>query len=358
MGDGRQSRLVKRAVLDVCGSSVRVCGWLGTLLILAHASAAGGVLPGLCGLGLSVPCAGDCDGSGRVEVGELVEAVGVALGEHGLARCSNADVRGDGRVGIDDLLSAVDSALHGCVRFAECPLGAVYVGLAEHVDREHLTGPQLFVRVSTVEQFPCANYRISGGAGVKGGTVRVHLGGPRPPSICLTAFGPASLSAELALDDGEYTFELESGGDVDTYRLALTPTHIELMPVETSFSSAPRPLTPRIPREVIVVHCYRVQWGDEDPATRVDELCPLLFGAVEAIASPAGGVDPSALPTHCEAADYASGTCRTYTYGGDVDDLFAAVEGARQTPLPHGHHDAHGRALYYDLVVTWLGHTF
>lgn len=344
------------AILDAAWWAARACRWVVAVLSLAHASAAAGILPPICGVLTTLPCAGDCDGNGNVEIDDLLDAVKVGLGERGVDSCLGGDVDRDGHIRIDELLRAVGTALRGCVRSTECSVGAVTVSLGEQLDWVGFTGPHLFVHVSTVEFFPCANYSIEGGIGVESSTVRVVLRDIRPPFICLTAFGPASFRAELALGEGEYALELETGDDVDTYDLSLTPTHIELRPVEASFSSAPRPLTPRIPRDVVVVRCFRNQWGDEDPATRVDELCPLLFGSVEAIASPAVGVDPSELPIHCEPEHYASGECRAYVYTGELATLVRVVEEARQHPLPHGHRDAQGRELYYSLVVTWLGH--
>ncbi len=59
-------------------------------------------------------CPGDCDGNGAVAVGELIRAVGIALGRTSLDDCPAADSDGDGSVRINDLITAVSSALDGC----------------------------------------------------------------------------------------------------------------------------------------------------------------------------------------------------------------------------------------------------
>ncbi|HVN84639.1 MAG TPA: hypothetical protein VMW17_07330 [Candidatus Binatia bacterium] len=59
-------------------------------------------------------CDGDCDGSGRVTVDEVVTAVNIALDSVSITDCMAADVNGDGQVSVDELVHAVNSALNGC----------------------------------------------------------------------------------------------------------------------------------------------------------------------------------------------------------------------------------------------------
>lgn len=59
-------------------------------------------------------CAGDCDGDGVIGVGELVLAVGFALGDGGTTGCPLADQDGDGRVAVNDIVASVQRALDGC----------------------------------------------------------------------------------------------------------------------------------------------------------------------------------------------------------------------------------------------------
>ena len=59
-------------------------------------------------------CVGDCNGDGSVLVNELVEGVGVALGDSPVSVCRVFDASGDGQVGIDELVAGVANALGGC----------------------------------------------------------------------------------------------------------------------------------------------------------------------------------------------------------------------------------------------------
>lgn len=59
-------------------------------------------------------CVGDCDGSGSVEVSEIVRGVAIALGLRPLAACDGADGNGDRQVGIDELIQSIAHALEGC----------------------------------------------------------------------------------------------------------------------------------------------------------------------------------------------------------------------------------------------------
>ncbi|HUI26835.1 MAG TPA: hypothetical protein VL403_12195, partial [Candidatus Kryptonia bacterium] len=69
-----------------------------TLTVLPHAPA---------------PCVGDCDGDGRVSVGELVAGVNIALGTASLDTCRAASTDGTS-VAVSDLVAAVGHALNGC----------------------------------------------------------------------------------------------------------------------------------------------------------------------------------------------------------------------------------------------------
>lgn len=59
------------------------------------------------------PCIGDCNGDGRVTIGELVLSVGMALDRRS-AQCAAVDRDGSGSVTVDELVAAVGSALAGC----------------------------------------------------------------------------------------------------------------------------------------------------------------------------------------------------------------------------------------------------
>lgn len=63
-------------------------------------------------------CAGDCNGDGRVVIGELVTGTGAALGVRPVAACAAMDGDGDGVVAVDELMRAIDGAQRGCRHFS------------------------------------------------------------------------------------------------------------------------------------------------------------------------------------------------------------------------------------------------
>ena len=60
------------------------------------------------------PCLGDCNGDGRVSVGELVRGVRIALRRAEVDSCATFDRDGDGTVSIAEIIAAVQNALRGC----------------------------------------------------------------------------------------------------------------------------------------------------------------------------------------------------------------------------------------------------
>jgi hypothetical protein len=59
-------------------------------------------------------CPGDCNGDGEVTVDEIIEGVGIALGNIFPSICPALDLNGDGSVTVDELVEAVTRALNGC----------------------------------------------------------------------------------------------------------------------------------------------------------------------------------------------------------------------------------------------------
>jgi hypothetical protein len=59
-------------------------------------------------------CTGDCDGSGDVQINEIITCVNIALGTSPLSACSPCDANGDGQVAINEIITAVNNALNGC----------------------------------------------------------------------------------------------------------------------------------------------------------------------------------------------------------------------------------------------------
>ncbi len=59
-------------------------------------------------------CVGDCDGDGTISVGELITGVNIALELRDLGDCPGFDRNGNSRVDINELLAAVGAALDAC----------------------------------------------------------------------------------------------------------------------------------------------------------------------------------------------------------------------------------------------------
>jgi len=62
-----------------------------------------------------IVCVGDCDGSGKVTVEELVKGVTIALGNAELSTCPEFDCNQESKVSVDCLVKAVNTALKGCM---------------------------------------------------------------------------------------------------------------------------------------------------------------------------------------------------------------------------------------------------
>ena len=71
-------------------------------------------LVGVVAVRADAACPGDCNGDGTVSVAEIVQAVGIALGQTAVTECEAVDRNGNGVVSIDELLAAVNSLLDGC----------------------------------------------------------------------------------------------------------------------------------------------------------------------------------------------------------------------------------------------------
>lgn len=59
-------------------------------------------------------CDGDCDGSGAVNVDELVTMIAIALGNADVLTCTAGDKDGGGSIEVDDIVAALHSSLDGC----------------------------------------------------------------------------------------------------------------------------------------------------------------------------------------------------------------------------------------------------
>jgi hypothetical protein len=56
----------------------------------------------------------DCDGDGRVGIGDLITGVSIVLGTAELSSCAAIDGDDEGSVTIAELIAAVSQALEGC----------------------------------------------------------------------------------------------------------------------------------------------------------------------------------------------------------------------------------------------------
>lgn len=74
--------------------------------------------------GLPCDCAGDCDCSGQVGIGEIVKMVDIALGTRLTTSCRSGDADGDGQVTIDEVVQAVNNAAYGCPSTRPTPTNA------------------------------------------------------------------------------------------------------------------------------------------------------------------------------------------------------------------------------------------
>lgn len=61
-----------------------------------------------------VVCGGDCDGSGKVTVDEILMMVNIALDSMPITACDASDTNHDGQITVDEILIAVTNALIGC----------------------------------------------------------------------------------------------------------------------------------------------------------------------------------------------------------------------------------------------------
>jgi hypothetical protein len=60
------------------------------------------------------PCPGDCEGTHKVLISDLIKGVNIALGQAAVATCPAFDLDNNGKVSINELIAAVNSVLNGC----------------------------------------------------------------------------------------------------------------------------------------------------------------------------------------------------------------------------------------------------
>ncbi len=84
--------------------------------------------------------------------------------------------------------------------------------------------------------FECTNYTLPVTTKVDSSTVTVDLGRPKAPTMCLTAFGPATGECTLRLSKGEHNLKLGSNQKFDSYTLTVRDSSVVLKKVVSSFS--------------------------------------------------------------------------------------------------------------------------
>lgn len=62
----------------------------------------------------TVPCVGDCDGSGDVTVNEIIAMVNIALGSAPLSSCAVGDADHSDDITVNEIIAAVNNALGVC----------------------------------------------------------------------------------------------------------------------------------------------------------------------------------------------------------------------------------------------------
>jgi YVTN family beta-propeller protein len=83
-------------------------GWFAAAALLVVATLAAPPVSG------QAPCTGDCNGDGRVVIGELITGVNISLGNAELDICEAFDADHNGRADIYELVAAVGNALNSC----------------------------------------------------------------------------------------------------------------------------------------------------------------------------------------------------------------------------------------------------
>lgn len=82
----------------------------------------------------TVRCGGDCDGNGETTVDELVQSIGIALGEAEIDRCFRADRDDSDSLTVDEILAGVQTALEGCAPITVVPAPRAHPRSAAEVE--------------------------------------------------------------------------------------------------------------------------------------------------------------------------------------------------------------------------------
>jgi hypothetical protein len=122
--------------------------------------------------------------------------------------------------------------------------------------------PAIYLQLVSTSAFPCYNYYFPTSSTISA-TVRVEVGEPVRPNLCLTAVGPARSRVRLPIGEGVFSLELVTWLGTDLYQLTVLPDKVELTPVATSVTKPAFTRVYRYPRDSLVFYCsgpdcYRV----------------------------------------------------------------------------------------------------
>jgi hypothetical protein len=238
--------------------SFRACGGLAVAIALVCATARGAG---------AQACVGDCRGSGRVTIADLIIAIGIALGSRPVTDCTAIDRSGDGRIGIDELIAAIGNALNGCPPTPTPTATATNTATRTRTatatpratDTETPTATVTAPPTITVTPGPALlTIRVRNDAGIPGelelwgvrlsgpdGAIGAVAYGPFPLSITATSPNPAELTVPSGLAAGVWLHHVHartSGAEYTQHQRTLivadpTAPHIAEWPLfQTAFS--------------------------------------------------------------------------------------------------------------------------
>ncbi len=113
--------------------------------------------------------------------------------------------------------------------------------------------PSLKLKLITVAQFPCLNYRLTISQFVKGNELIIRFDEITEPEICLTAVGPAINYIDLPESTNKITFI--NGSVIDKYSIEINQEKVSISLIEKNFTSSLYNKTFRIPENSFAYVC-------------------------------------------------------------------------------------------------------
>ena len=112
--------------------------------------------------------------------------------------------------------------------------GDIQITLGEVHEYGEIHEPELVMKLSSVEIYPCSNYILVTQESQKGGVLTVKIIGENIGSICLTALGHAT--TEIALDESVEKLLLIKNGEMDQYDVTINDELAKFEVIESHFS--------------------------------------------------------------------------------------------------------------------------